>query len=319
MDKEIEEIVKPVKKRELLTFLVFLVISSTLWLLIKLSKNYSTQTTFAVQYENAPADKCIASPETTVRLSFVTDGFRTLNHNMIRPQHRVVTIRLDEVPYQKESDNTYSISSQYVADKIASRLGITSADIAMDDAFVYFEMEDLQSKVVPVTVPLDVEVQRQYEIYGQPVISPSAITVFGPKEVIDTLTTVKTATLVGRELSASVQENLAIDFGGTQIHSNVNTVRVQLDVEQYTEADFQVPVSHSDSVQIRFFPKAVDVKCLVAVKDFSKLTADSFKVEADESGMTSSQPLLDVHLVKVPQNVKVLKFTPDKVEYLIVQ
>ena len=50
-------------KRSVLTFLVFLVISTALWFLIKLSENYTTQTTFGVQFAEVPADKWISSPE----------------------------------------------------------------------------------------------------------------------------------------------------------------------------------------------------------------------------------------------------------------
>ena len=124
MMERINEKAEPKNKRSVLTFLVFLVISTALWLLIKLSNDYSTQTTFSLQLEEVPADKWISSPELAVKMSLNTDGFHTLRCKMIREPKRVVTIPLNEVPYRQETGNTYSFSSQYVAERIADFLGI---------------------------------------------------------------------------------------------------------------------------------------------------------------------------------------------------
>ena len=154
-DQNTEEIEKK-DKTKLLTFLVFLLISAALWFLIKLTKDYSLQTVFTVTYSEIPLNKWVSTPEQQVKCSFVADGFATLRHNLVREQRRVVTIPLDEVPYRLEGGITYSYSSLYVAERIAEWLGISASNITMNDDKQYFNMEDLQSKEVPVLVPLDV-------------------------------------------------------------------------------------------------------------------------------------------------------------------
>ena len=125
-------------KRSVLTFLVFLTISTAAWFLVKLSEDYTTQTTFRVQFSEVPADKWIASSDQTVKMSLNIDGFHTLRYKMIREPRRVVTIALGEVSYRQENGNSYSVSSQYVAEKVAELLDISASDITMNEAKVYF-------------------------------------------------------------------------------------------------------------------------------------------------------------------------------------
>lgn len=303
-----------------LSFFIFLLISATLWLMVKLSKEYSTQTAFAIRYLDIPVEKCISTPEQTVNLSFVTNGFRTLRHNLIRPQNRIVDIRLSAVPYHAVSETSFSISSQYVAAQIADLLNINPSDIVMNDAVIYFGMENLHSKVVQVKVPVNIKTQRQYKVYGQPTLTPPSVTIFGPEKIIDTMTAVYTSPITKTSANAPINETLPLDFGNGQVRSNITEAVVNIDIEKYTEADFKVPVTPPDNIPMRFFPETIDVKCLVAIKDYPNIKPESFKIEVLRSNGTDSiQPLLDVSLTKIPQHVKVLNVAPKKVEYLIVR
>lgn len=299
-------------------FLAFLLISAALWFLIKLTKEYTTQTEFTVVYTEVPASKWISTPEQRVKLSFVADGFATLRHNMVRPQRRVVTVSLDEVPYRLEGGNTYSYGSQYLAERVAGWLGLPNGNVTFDDDKQYFNMEDLQQKEVPVVVPLDVKTQRQYDVYGTPQVEPAVVTVYGPKNVLDTLTSVHTAVFSAVNASGPITQTLAIDYYEGLVRSEQATAVVTVAVEQYTETDIEVPVKVTDSISCRFFPETMKVKCLVPIRDFANVSAGSFLVLADTAQLHRLEPLLDIRLVKVPEHVQVIKTEPDQVEYLIV-
>ena len=322
MVKEIKEIkskIDKADKRPVLTFLVFLALSAGLWLLIKLSEDYTTQTTFRVIVCDAPADLLITAPEQTVKMSLNTDGFHTLKHRLIREAKRNVSVSLEEVPYRLENDNTYSFSSQYVAEKVANRLGANASSITVNDAKIYFNMEPLLSKVVPVVLRSDIKPLRQFGLYGIPVIEPATVTIYGPREVIDTVRSVKTALLVKAGVSEGFSETVALDLCNGALRSNVQSVQVGVDVEKYTETDIKVPISVSDSLQVRLFPDAVSVKCLVAIRDFANLSPEGFHAMVDTAQFHARKPLLDVKLVACPNGVQVLETSPEKVEYVIVQ
>ena len=261
-DQITEEIEKK-DKTKLLTFLIFLLISTALWFLIKLTKDYSSQTVFTVIYSEVPVNKWVSTPEQQVKCSFVADGFATLRHNLVREHRRIVEIPLDEVPYRLEGGVTYSYSSQYVAERIAGWLGIPASNITMSEDKQYFNMEELQSKEVPVLVPLDVYTQRQYDVYDVPKVTPALVTVYGPKNVLDTMTAVYTETLHAANVSENIVRTLGIDYYNGAVRAEEKTAEVLVEVEQYTETDIEVPVKVTDSLNLRFFPETMTVKCMV--------------------------------------------------------
>ena len=315
----IKQKVERTNKHSAFTFLVFLVISTAAWFLVKLSEDYVTQTTFRVLIEEVPAEKWVSSDEQSVKMSLNIDGFHTLRYKMIREPNRFVTIPLNEVPYRLENGNTYSFSSQYVAEKVADRLGITASDITMNDAKVYFTMDALKSKVVPVVLQSNITTARQYDIYGIPMLDPSSVTVFGPQEVIDSIKLVRTELLSRDNVNQSFSATLPLDLLDGQIHSNTKEVKVEVQVEKYTERDVEVPIKVADSLKVRFFPEMMSVKCLVAMRDYTSITPENFTVAVDRQQLKAMQPLLDVRLASWPPTVQSLNTRPDKVEYLIVQ
>lgn len=321
MDKlvEIKQKVERKSNRSILTFLVFLAISTGAWFLVKLSENYTTQTVFRLQFAEVPADQWIPSKEHLVKMSLNIDGFHTLRYKMIREPKRMVTIALNEVPYRQEDENTYSFSSQYVAEKVADMLDISPSDITMNDSKIYFDMDWLKSKVVPVVLRSDIKTQRQYDLYGIPVLDPSSVTIYGPQEVIDTVRSVRTELVSRANVSESFSETVNLDLSGGKIHSNTKAVRATVNVEKYTEMDVEVPIRVADSLRMRFFPETMTVKCLVAMKDYASVVPDDFSVTVDVRQLQVLEPLLDLRLAAWPQTVKILSTRPDKVEYLIVQ
>jgi hypothetical protein len=303
--------------RSIFTFLIFLVISTAAWFLVKLSEDYVTQTTFRLQLEEMPADKWVSSDEQSVKMSLNIDGFHTLRYKMIRD--RFVSIPLNEVSFRLENGNIYSFSSQYVAEKVAEKLGINASDITMNDAKIYFTMEVLKSKVVLVVLHSDITTARQYDIYGIPMLDPSSVTIYGPQEVIDTIKTVRTKPLTMNNVSQTFSAIVPLDLLEGKLHSNVKEVKAEVQVEKYTEMDIEVPIQATDSLKLRFFPEMMSVKCLVAMRDYASITSESFKVAVDKQQLKAMQPLLDVSLASWPPTVQILSTRPDKVEYLIVQ
>jgi len=313
----IKEKVERKNKRSIFTFLIFLVISTAAWFLVKLSEDYVTQTSFRLQMDEVPADKLVSSDEQSVKMSLNIDGFHTLRYKMIRDPY--VTILLNEVPFRLENGNTYSFSSQYVAEKVAEKLGINASDITMNDAKIYFNMDALKSKVVPVALKSDITTARQYDIYGIPMLDPSSVTIFGPQEIIDTIKVVRTKPLTMSNVSQNFSATVPLDLLEGQIRSNIKEVKAEVQVEKYTEMDVEVPIRVADSLRMRFFPETMSVKCLVAMRDYASITPESFTVALDNQQLKAMQPLLDVRLASWPPTVQILSTHPDKVEYLIVQ
>ena len=108
-----------------------------------------------------------------------------------------------------------------MAEKVAEKLKINASDITMNDAKVYFTMDALKSKVVPVVLQSRITTARQYDIYGIPMLDPSSVTVFGSQEVIDSIKMVRTEPLTRDNVSQSFSVTLPLDLLEGRIHSDV--------------------------------------------------------------------------------------------------
>lgn len=306
------------RRRHLLTFIVFLLISTLLWILVKLSKDYSTHSTFVINYTDVPVDKCITSDTTLVNFSFVADGFVTLGHNLISENKRVIDISLAEVPCHKESSKTYSFSSQYVAEKLAHLLSVNTSNISMNESKILFDMEPLKSKKVTVALRSDIDTQRQYGIYGTPTLTPGTVTVYGPPQIIDTISEIYTQNLKKSGASENINETVALDCLNGLIKTDSANVNVSISIEKYTETKIEVPISLSQKAGIRVLPETVKVKCMVPLCDFNNLKPDMIDIGVDESQI-GKENILDLIVKKVPENVKIKSIKPEQVEYLIVK
>lgn len=316
--KEIIENVPKTKRRHFLTFIVFLFISTLLWLLIKLSKDYSTQSTFAINYTNIPVDKCITSPTNMVNFSFDADGFITLAHNLMPENERTIDIPLNEVPYRNDNETTYSFSSQYVAEKLANLLGISTSDISMNEGNISFEMEPLKSKKVAVKLRSNIDTQRQYGIYGSPSITPNTVVVYGPPKTIDTLSTVYTKKFEKSDVNKNINETVALDLLDGLIKTDSTNVRVSISIEKFTELNIEVPITKSPKANIRVLPETVMVKSMVPMSEYNYIKPEMFNIGIDETQIGKEQ-IIDVVVKKIPDNVTISSIKPEQVEYLIVK
>lgn len=317
--EQIKEDIEKKDKSRFLTFLIFLVIATVLWFVIKLSKEYTTQTVIDLVYTEVPVNKWISTPEQALKCSFVADGFVVLGNKMVPARRRVVSIPLDEVPYRLEGGFTYSISSQYVVERVADWLNVPAGNVTVNEDKLYFNMEDLQSRQLPVAVPLDVQTQRQFQLYGDPRVTPDRVTVYGPKNLLDTLSKVWCQPVTALDVGETFQRTVSLDLMDGAIRCDVDRVDVVVPVERYTERDLEVPVEADDSLELRFFPETVKLKCMIPIRDYAAIGPASFQVVADTAQLHRLQPLLDVRLVKEPAHVQVLRMEPAQVEYLIIE
>ncbi len=316
--KEIIRNVPKNKKRHIFTLIVFLFISTLLWFLIKLSKNYSTQSTFAINYTNVPVDKCITSNTNKVKFSFDADGFTTLAHNLIPAEERTINISLNDVPYHKDNSTTYSFSSQYVAEKLSDLLGISPSNISMNERNISFNMEPLKSKTVPVTLISDISTERQYSIYDTPTITPQKVKVYGPSAIIDTLSMIYTKKIVKSNVESNINESVALDLYDGLIKTDSANVKVSVRIEKFTELSLEIPITKRSNTNIRLLPETVKVKCLVPMNEYKGLKPEMFDIGIDDSQIGKGQ-VVDIIVRKTPNNVTINSIKPEQVEYLIVR
>jgi YbbR domain-containing protein len=153
-----------------------------------------------------------------------------------------------------------------------------------------------------------------------PLINPDSILVSGPDYIIDTLSGLETLTTDLGVISRS--KVLAVDMKESKnLYFKQNKVKVSFDIEQFTEKTIQVPITISnlpENLTLQTFPPNIQLICQVGLSNYEKLQSNYFKAQVDFKEISQAvSDRLKVDLVKQPEFIRVVNFSPKTVEYLI--
>lgn len=297
--------------------MTFILISTLLWLIIKLSDTYTVTVPFAVHYVDIPASQLISDNGQEVSASVKTSGFKLLNYYLRNKDNRKINVSLKDIRYQKSDVNTYSFSSRYIVEKIGEFLATDASDIMLNDDIHYFTMSRLASKKVKIVPRTSIVFEKQYNYYGEPVSTPDSIVIYGAVDDVNSTKEVYTDLITKKNVNQSIETKAKINLDD-KLHADINEVEVAINVEKYTEAEVVVPITIPENVNMHLYPNKAAVRYIVAMKDYAIINSLSFKAIADTTNLYIND-VLPVELVLYPNNTQIIGIDPKEVEYIIVQ
>lgn len=304
-----------------LIFVFCILVASLFWMLIKLSDAYSVNYTFRVKYNNVPPDlRLTRIIDSTLDLSLTARGFLILKMNLFDDMENL-DINLDNFTIEHGGDVTYTIQSRELAKKLAQFIGVDEQDINFSKATLSFEMEKTSEKRVSVIPNCSIGFVDQFDLYSDVRIDPGFIMVYGPENVLDTLTRIFTKKLVLENLMLDKVVKVELENPEPGLLSFDNDeVILYLKVEKFTESEITVPINLSNlNYKIKTFPSQVKVFYRVAQIDFNKVRSHQFNIYPVLNNLDILQAhKLPLELSKQPDFVRNVRIVPSKVEFLII-
>jgi len=305
------------KINSLIGLLIFCSISAFAWLMVKLSDNYTITLKFNTKFIDTPANQIIRNEEYPIEATVVAPGFNLLNYYLVPHKSREITVSLKDMKYKILSDNRYSVGGNLIKEAVADFLEINVNDVALPQTDYVFTMYKLASKRVKVNLLTDLTFKSQYNIYGEPTVSPDSITIFGAYNIIRDYEYVNTRTVVKRGVIDDIREFADIQLDD-DIYSDVKKVEVDIDVEKFTESEVTLPINTLGVNNLVIFPDRAKIKYIVALKDYPNINDLAFNLEIDTTNF-KKQDLLPVRVAIYPNNTSIIGIIPDKVEYLVTE
>jgi hypothetical protein len=308
--------------RRVMVFLFFVVVATIFWFLNVLGLQYTTSLRYPVRYTNFPENKVIvgelpSSLDLTVNAYGYTLVKYYVSSQLLPIVFDVGSFSLTEMP-DTETSNFYILSS-IARTRIASQLGADIEILDIEPDTLFFNFTEIVSRDLPVRPVVDLEFQQQFMLKGNVSAEPDSITVSGPGSIIDTMKYVPTRLLSLKNLNRSVYEDVSIqDFD--LLRFSVSKARVHVPVEQFTEANIKVPleiVNIPEGMKVKTFPSDITVSYMVALADYEKVNAQQFTAVVDFDRMVPGMERLEVSLLKQPELVRAVRFSPVAVDYLI--
>ena len=306
------------KRASVREFFFFLLLTTVLAVLIKLSKNYTKIYSLPVHIVNVPIDKVVSNlqPE-ELEVTTSLSGFALLSN-----QFSDFELAIDFDQLEKMSNKKY----QYIPDghplEIANAFSGISEVTAISPKQITIQIDSLASKDVPITSLLTSEFKNGYGPNGTPILTPSVVRIVGPKAYIDTIAGVQTKPKNLTEVSENIETQLSID--SLALHKEVKlssyNVTYTQAVAKFTEGSFSIPVTliNTEGTDVKIFPKTVDVYFTVPIDAYESITANDFEVVCDFRNHDSEDDFIVLDVKRAPKQVKSTRLATKQIKYIVV-
>ncbi len=303
--------------RKFRVFLLFLILSFLFWMLIKLSKNYISDVEFNLVYTDVPKNKLIQNkPNSKIILTINTIGFKLLKYNF---KNNDLSYSLADLE-RKKGTEYYSITESKI-NYLQAQLSAESVLLKIQPDTLYFDLGIVKSKKIKVISNVNLEFKPGYNLIKKFTLDPEYITISGPTKLIDSMNEIHTDLLELKDLSLSFDKKLNLINPVNAVSLSTDQVTIKGEIEKITEGSFNLPIkviNLSTNSVISTYPKEVKVVYQVALKDYNKITENSFVIQCDyQETINNNLEYLIPRIIEKPEILFDVKIVPNKIEFLI--
>ena len=140
--------------------------------------------------------------------------------------------------------------------------------------------------------------------------------------MLDTIAEIRTQLVSLTGLNSNVIDKTKLDMSAYngRVKSKVKKINLDIKVEKYTEglAEAEIKVANlPGEYSINTFPSKVNVRYLVALKDYESVQSDYYSVKADFSKKRDKSNKLNLKISQMSSRVTLIDIEPNKVEFII--
>lgn len=311
--------------KKLSIFLLCLLISIFMWMFIKLTRDYTLDFRFNIAYQNYPKNLVLSEvPDSLLTIGLNAKGFELLSARYLHGKRNILINCRDE-RVRKNSGGFYMrIPVSRLLPQISKQLPSSRSIAYITPDTITIRFTEASRKKVPVMIRLTTSFRKQYQLYDRVQMNPDSVYVTAASSVLDTLRFIETMAVVKTNLDESQRFALPLKLplSDGQMRISSDTTEVLIPVEKYTEAEFAVPIvvkGASSNMHLKTFPDKCIITCMVPVKDFRGIDASMFSVSVSYNPGQTKARKLKVELTLSPQKVKILKVSPEEVEFIILK
>jgi YbbR domain-containing protein len=302
--------------KKVITFFICLILASLLWLVNAINRNYQYTLKIPVKFLNLPSDKIVVGeiPD-KLDVTIKTSGLKLL---LIKSRKLNSDLVIDfNILKSNAKSQAYSIGNGNIYLKPYLNFDVTILKIRPDTLF--FSSDLSKSKIVPIKLNSDIDFEKGYELLSNPVINPSFVTITGDSVNLSKIDTVYTSPLNLKNLKQNFSSEIQLKKTNSNINYSQKSAGVTLLVDRYTENTLSIPISvinNPNNQKIKLLPEEIEIKYSVAMSNFNGVDKTSFKAIVDFNKMNSNTKYLNIELVRIPSDIKIISIIPDKISFL---
>ena len=303
-------------KRDVLTFLLFLVLAACIWYGHAMNSVRNTRVPVLIQYTGKPSAIALGEqglPDTV--MIEVRDAGSRLN------SYHKETLRLtiDLHPYIHGDKGTIHVPSDALRRSISDILQGTSRLIATQPEEITCAYFTEQEKTVPIVSRCEVLPAAEYQLVDVPTLSRTRLKLFGQDKTLQRIDTIYTEARTFEQLSDTAVLRIALEIP-RGVRAEADSIDLTVITERFTEKKFIVPI-HVTGVpegrRIRLFPHEVEVTARVGLAHFAQVQPTD--IQATVRYSPEREDKLDVELSYTNPFITDAWVYPGVVEFLMEQ
>ncbi len=306
--------------KQIIVFMVCLLIATVLWFLNALSKDYSTVVSYPVKFVNPPKNQFVSN-QLPQKLEFKVEahGFTLLRHKLSLSFSPIVLNLTTLTKQNKLVNGEYSILTSALINRISDQISKEISIEEINPEVFTIVLDSLKTKTVTVEPNVKLLFKPQFNLKEPIGIVPKQVTVTGPASIIDSIQILKTEEKTFDKLEMDEEKVVSV------IHPEKTEVKpekvvLKIPVEKFTEKEVKVPLeikNKPEGTKIKLFPSEIKVSFLVGLSEFENINSSNFRVTVDYEKITPANSSLQVALDTKPAYIQLLRIYPESVEYLI--
>lgn len=299
-------------------FLFFLLLTSLVAVLIKLSKNYTKIYTVTIDIVNVPIDQTVKSI-TPKELAITTEvnGFSLMLNSFKSQEVPIDFISLDSI-----SNNTLTLDTNRLSPVLKEVIGGGVSFTNFSAKNISVTVDKMFSKKVPVASNIIINYKGGYDASDVASVMPDSVMVVGPKGVLEEISSVRTMTKTLNDISNDVAVTLALDTISDykDLAISNNTFEYKQKVAKFTEGSFMLPVTlkGAKDTEVKIFPREVNLFYVTSLEAYDAILPSDFEIEADFSKRTNNEEFLVLSVSRKPDNVRKVRLETKQIKFIVV-
>ena len=303
-------------RRDVLTFLLFVVIATLVWYGHAMQSVRNTRVPVLIQYTGKPDAIGLKAPglPDTVMIE-VRDAGARLNTYHRDPLH----LTIDLHSYIHGEKGRIYIPSDALRRSISDILQGTSRLIETQPEDITCDFFTEQEKSVLLVFRGDLKTANEYQIIGQPTLARKRMKIFGDEKTLSAIDTLYTEPQDLSEISDTMRVRCALEVP-QGVRTEEDSVDLCIIAERFTEKKFTIPVHIKgvpEGYHIRLFPKEVEVSVRVGMNHFSQVKANDIHATCAYSPERTDK--LDVEISYTNPYITAAWAYPGVVEFILEQ
>lgn len=303
-------------KRDILTFLLFLVLAAVIWYGHAMQSVRNTHVPVAITYTGKPGNIGLGEEGLPEQVMIeVRDAGSRLNTYHREPLHLTIDLR----SYIHGEKGTIHVPSDALRRSISDILQGTSRLIETKPEEIRCPYFTEQEKNVVIALAAELTPAAEYQFVGAPILSRSSMKIYGQDKTLASIDTIYTEALTLSELTDTTDLRVALALPQS-VRAEKDSIGVRIITERFTEKKFIIPIRVTgvpEGYHLRLFPSEVEVSVRVGMSHFAQVQATDIKALCTYSPERADK--LDVELRYSNPHITSAWVYPAVVEYILEQ